>query len=730
MTSNVPRFKNRIHPNCQIDVCIDTAKHMAEEGVCVLPCTWDANREKPKASYYPDGWSVGISLGHAACLEYTLGVLEGRIECPVEVTGVGGFSLHPYVMVLDVEDRSTYDSKKLPPLPITTCVTKSGKKGGYHYWFLKPEGTSREYTKITEDGSQKGRTIVEVFMDKHHIVLPGSIYKFEDGSIGNYSWVNKGKICMLPEALLPIVSPKVKTRKDSKNKTLMLLKALGVSVWNDRGDGKVDVECPFRDEHTDGKQSSTAATVMPNGVFKCMHSHGTDLMHTNNLILKLKEKFGEEKVSMEWDHIKKETMPVLQKRPNTNTDAANESNAAALVRFEFGGRLEASIRHDTDVCLDGEEVTASNYLDRVITPIQSYLSTLSERQVMNAVRVVAPKYDPVGRWLEKNTAEPVEPSWVVENLFQIIPDAPKFQLYVEQLASWLRCAVGRAVVGGTPSRQVLVLKGEQGVGKSTFFESLVKPITKETSKYYWSGMKLPDDGDVDKLRKILLVLRSKWIVEIRELEKMTRYADKGDVKGWLDETSVSFTTPGTLVPVTEPRRFVLGASINVGVAFGDATGNTRYQVIELPQKSMQLMPYDEVQWDSKVAGLWRWAYLDLFRMGIENPLAYRMPQEFEQQAIDNINEYSTTSDLEEVFLSIVNQSVGNVVGVVRGSECLYISRPDLNKRIKEDYWRDKSVSTERMADWLSSRGVPVVQYGAARMFRCCKDNSLFSLIKR
>lgn len=142
------------------------------------------------------------------------------------------------------------------------------------------------------------------------------------------------------------------------------------------------------------------------------------------------------------------------------------------------------------------------------------------------------------------------------------------------LRKWLIGAVARPMLGGKQNR-VLVLEGDQGVGKSYFARWIGSPL----ENYFSEAMPDPDNKDSR------LALATTWIWEIKELGSVTRRADRESLKAWLTLESVSERLPFGKFPIYKPAITSFVATVNdEGGFFTDPTGSRRYMTTAI--KSM------------------------------------------------------------------------------------------------------------------------------------------------
>jgi putative DNA primase/helicase len=120
---------------------------------------------------------------------------------------------------------------------------------------------------------------------------------------------------------------------------------------------------------------------------------------------------------------------------------------------------------------------------------------------------------------------------------------------------------------------VLVLQGSQGVGKTSWFRSL---LPKAFGKYIIDGAHL-DPADKDSVKKAI----SCWICELGELDATFRRADIARLKAFLSSEVDSLRLPYDRVTSTFCRRSSFGASVNAIEFLVDSTGNRRFLPIQV-----------------------------------------------------------------------------------------------------------------------------------------------------
>jgi predicted P-loop ATPase len=130
-------------------------------------------------------------------------------------------------------------------------------------------------------------------------------------------------------------------------------------------------------------------------------------------------------------------------------------------------------------------------------------------------------------------------------------------------------AIARALRPGCRMDTMLVLEGEQGVGKST----LVKILGGD-----YVGESLPDFHSRDAMQ----IVGSKWMVEVSELSAL-RKSQIEDIKGFVSRTEDTYVPKYARHSVTVPRGSVLVGNVNPnGVGYlQDSTGNRRFWPVKV-----------------------------------------------------------------------------------------------------------------------------------------------------
>ena len=138
---------------------------------------------------------------------------------------------------------------------------------------------------------------------------------------------------------------------------------------------------------------------------------------------------------------------------------------------------------------------------------------------------------------------------------------------------WLIQAVGAVCEpNGIASAGVIVLTGDQGIGKTRLFSDLTSGI----SGVFLEGQTLnPADKDS------VMSAASHWIVELGELDSTFRKADLASLKAFITRTKDTLRRPYARRDSVLPRRTVFAGTVNDFQFLHDPTGNRRFWPIDV-----------------------------------------------------------------------------------------------------------------------------------------------------
>lgn len=170
--------------------------------------------------------------------------------------------------------------------------------------------------------------------------------------------------------------------------------------------------------------------------------------------------------------------------------------------------------------------------------------------------------------------------YILDSL-SIYPENPHYTLYYTYMKKFLISAVTRPLQYFSniddPSVNLkvdtlLVLQGEQGLKKSTFFETLV-PMQGLFSDSLQSLEANPKDANIHMLNY--------WIIEFSEFDGLVKRSSQEFLKAFISRKSERFRPPYTKAEITAMRPSILVGTTNAKTFLNDPTGSRRFWVISL-----------------------------------------------------------------------------------------------------------------------------------------------------
>jgi len=137
------------------------------------------------------------------------------------------------------------------------------------------------------------------------------------------------------------------------------------------------------------------------------------------------------------------------------------------------------------------------------------------------------------------------------------------------------------------NRGVLVLQGEQGIGKTTFLRTLCGAKWGGSSKWFGEGLTLDPEVKDSRISAI-----SYWITELAELERTTK-KNMAPLKAFLTNSTDSIRKPYAAEETKFTRRTVFAGTVNETGFLTDTTGNSRFWVI--PVKELKDISHIDMQ---------------------------------------------------------------------------------------------------------------------------------------
>lgn len=299
-------------------------------------------------------------------------------------------------------------------------------------------------------------------------------------------------------------------------------------------------------------------------------------------------------------------------------------NMAEILR-----RIGAIVRYNViskqiEVLLQGESFSLDNKANASLAHLISWVNRfgMATGNIQDFVCAIADKnlYNPVANWIASKKWDGVSRfaqfcETITESSTCILPDGRKLKDVL--IMRWMISAVAAVFnTDGVSAHGVLVLQGEQNLGKTSWLKSLVP----ESLGVVKDGLTLnPSDKD-----SVMLCVRN-WIVELGELDATFRKADISNLKSFIPADRDVLRRPYARLESEFARRTVFFASVNPKQFLHDNTGNRRYWVIEC-QKINAKHGIDMQQ-------MWAEIYENLYKKGISHFL-----EKDENEALNKSNE--------------------------------------------------------------------------------------------
>jgi len=194
------------------------------------------------------------------------------------------------------------------------------------------------------------------------------------------------------------------------------------------------------------------------------------------------------------------------------------------------------------------------------------------RQVEDAVLVEASKhtYHPIKEWLQGQMGWDGTP--FIERFTKYVVDSDGVFEFL--FPKWMLGAVAKIFTNGDAQNPMLVLDGEQNLGKSELVKWLCPPHLQ--MNYFFEGAINPENKD-DHIK-----LMNIWIWEATELGMTVRKADREALKAFITLRQVTARKPYGREPIVKPAMAsFIGTINNEGGFLTDPTGHRRFRPCHL-----------------------------------------------------------------------------------------------------------------------------------------------------
>lgn len=303
------------------------------------------------------------------------------------------------------------------------------------------------------------------------------------------------------------------------------------------------------------------------------------------------------------------------------------------------------IAKKTEVLIKGERYSMDNADNSALARLESCLRKfrIPKGDTDNYINFIADQnlFNPVAEWVRSKpwdgeTRIPQFISTIIANGEaddEIIGRAKEFLM-----CKWMLSAVAAAFEpAGVSAHGILVLQGDQSLGKTSWFKSLVP----RELGVIQDGMTLRPD-DKDSVKQVV----SHWLVELGELDATFKKSDISQIKSFVTRDKDILRLPYARRESEFARRTVFFGSVNPKNFLRDDTGNRRYWTISC----------DRVYWQHGIDMQQLWAeFYELYKQGQQWHLTFE-----ENDILNQLNdEHSEICPIEEKILGAYNWQCTN-----------------------------------------------------------------------
>ena len=222
--------------------------------------------------------------------------------------------------------------------------------------------------------------------------------------------------------------------------------------------------------------------------------------------------------------------------------------------------------------LDGVEIPATD-LTYLYVKLGESGWTISKEQAKDALIYASQNncFDPVQEYLLDLEQQEKDLKLYPADIDSVASDylGVKDELSNKMVKIWLVGQVRRAFHRGCKHDTMLVLQGGQGIGKSSFFSSLMP------NPDFFADTPTIDPKDR------LMVIQSCWCYEVQELENLTSKVEAGKVKALITSSYDTFRPPYASALIKSPRPSLMVGSANKTQLLNDETGHRRFHFVKV-----------------------------------------------------------------------------------------------------------------------------------------------------
>lgn len=253
------------------------------------------------------------------------------------------------------------------------------------------------------------------------------------------------------------------------------------------------------------------------------------------------------------------------------------------------------VKENYDIFKDDEKYNLN--LDLFITEVRDMLikhsQIMSKETILDSLKNIAfeNKYNPIEEYLiqaqQYYLSNPNEN--ILKELYNTIKSESIFkELFIEKFLLQMVYMICCTDESGISSQFVLVLQGEQGIGKTTWFKNI---LPKKFRFNYFLGGRCFDPNNKDHVIETF----DNWLVEMGEIASTFRKADQENLKNFITAHQDKVRRPYGSEYILKKRRTSLCATTNDLEYLRDLTGNRRF--LTLPCIDINWQHLDKIDLD-------------------------------------------------------------------------------------------------------------------------------------